>query len=217
MNEIPNDPLTSHEYDGIREYDNPTPGWWHLIFLGTVVLCFPYILVWHFSPIGLSPEERHEAEVAAYYRAQFQKFGELTPDEATIGGLMMNADYMNAVKGTFAGKCASCHKADGSGLVGPNLTDDSYINVKSITDIYTTINAGVVLKGMPAWGRQLHPTEVILLSAYVASLRGQDLPGRAPEGEVAPAWPEFAPLQFGDEESDSTEGAVEADESTEGV
>ena len=30
--------LTDHEYDGIREYDNPCPTWWHMIFLGTAVL-----------------------------------------------------------------------------------------------------------------------------------------------------------------------------------
>lgn len=204
------DELTNHEYDGIREYDNPTPGWWHLIFMGSVLFVFPYILIWHFSPIGLSPEQRLEADIAAYYRAQFAKFGELTPDEATIGGLMANAEYMNAVKSTFEGKCASCHKADGSGLVGPNLTDDAYINVQSLTDIYNTIEQGVVLKGMPAWGRQLHPTEVVLLSAYVASLRGQNLPGRAAEGEIAPAWPEYEPLTFGDEEA--SDGAVEGGE-----
>ena len=29
--------LMEHEYDGIREYDNPTPGWWHVILLVSVV------------------------------------------------------------------------------------------------------------------------------------------------------------------------------------
>ena len=34
--------LTGHEYDGISEYDNPTPSWWHLIFLASVVFSVFY-------------------------------------------------------------------------------------------------------------------------------------------------------------------------------
>jgi cytochrome c oxidase cbb3-type subunit III len=29
---------------------------------------------------------------------------------------------------------------------------------------------------MPAWRNRLHPNELLLVSAYVASLRGQNLP-----------------------------------------
>ena len=28
----------SHSYDGIREYDNPLPGWWKWLFIITVVI-----------------------------------------------------------------------------------------------------------------------------------------------------------------------------------
>ena len=37
--------LTDHEYDGIREYDNPCPTWWHLVFLGTAVFSVLYLTV----------------------------------------------------------------------------------------------------------------------------------------------------------------------------
>ncbi|MFN9977437.1 MAG: cbb3-type cytochrome c oxidase N-terminal domain-containing protein, partial [Phycisphaerae bacterium] len=37
------DHLSDHEYDGIREYDNPTPGWWHLIFIGSVFFSIMYV------------------------------------------------------------------------------------------------------------------------------------------------------------------------------
>jgi hypothetical protein len=43
---------------------------------------------------------------------------------------------------------------------------------------------------MPAWKARLHPNEVVLVAAYVAKKRGQNLPStRQPEGEVIPPWP----------------------------
>lgn len=192
--------LLDHEYDGIREYDNPTPGWWMLIFLGSVLFSFPYIVWWHLSPLSQSIHEAYEADVAEFYRQQFSKFGDLEPDAQTIAGLAANPEYMSAVEGTFIGKCASCHGASGGGLVGPNLTDDAYIHVQTLPDIYTTIEQGVVLKGMPAWGRQMQQTELVLLSAYVASLRGNEVSGgKAPEGETIPPFPTAPPLRFEEE------------------
>ena len=43
------DKLFDHEYDGIREYDNPMPKWWLYIYLITFIICFPYILYYHFG------------------------------------------------------------------------------------------------------------------------------------------------------------------------
>ena len=37
-----NGPLTDHAYDGIREYDNPLPGWWTYLFVGTIVFSVLY-------------------------------------------------------------------------------------------------------------------------------------------------------------------------------
>ena len=38
MSNTKSDPFTDHEYDGIREYDNPTPDWWVAIFIITELL-----------------------------------------------------------------------------------------------------------------------------------------------------------------------------------
>ncbi|MHC4975305.1 MAG: cbb3-type cytochrome c oxidase N-terminal domain-containing protein [Planctomycetota bacterium] len=195
--------LADHEYDGIQEYDNPTPGWWHLIFLGTSLFSVLYLMYYHMSIYGPSIWDQYDADVASYFEQQLGKFGDLQPDDATIVGLMKNEDYMSVMEGTFLGKCASCHGKLGEGLVGPNLTDDSYINAQSLTDLYSTIADGVVLKGMPSWERQLHPNELVLLTAYVAQLRGQNLDGpRGAQGEAAPAWPmEHPMLSFEEEEA----------------
>ena len=44
------DHLSDHEYDGIREYDNPTPGWWHIIFIATAVFAFFYFVYYDANP-----------------------------------------------------------------------------------------------------------------------------------------------------------------------
>jgi len=49
---------------------------------------------------------------------------------------------------------------------------------------------------MPAWKNRLHPNEVVMVSAYVANLRGQNLTGpRPPEGPVIPPWPKAPPTK----------------------
>jgi cytochrome c oxidase cbb3-type subunit 3 len=197
---LPGDPygeLIDHEYDGIHEYDNPTPGWWHLIFICSVLFAIPYALFFHWSPIGWSIHESYQSEMDSYNLKVFGKFGDLTPDAGTIAGLMGNPEYMDAMRGAFVTKCASCHTASGAGMVGPNLTDNAYKNVTKIDDIYHVITNGVTAAGMPAWGRQLSRTEIILMSAYVASLRDTNAPGgKAPEGEAIDPWPVVEPIVF---------------------
>lgn len=209
MSEAPNttntgaDPfgeLLDHEYDGIHEYDNPTPGWWHMIFIGCVLFFVPYLIFFHWSPIGWSIYDQYQSQIDDYNRKAFGKFGDLQPDEATIAGLMQNQDFMDAMRGTFVTKCASCHTATGGGMVGPNLTDNVYKNVTKITDIYHVIDEGVTAAGMPAWGRQLSDVEMILMSAYVASLRDTNVDGgKGPEGNAIDPWPDVPPYVLEDD------------------
>jgi len=195
--------LLDHEYDGIHEYDNPTPGWWHLIFIGAVLFAFPYAVFFHWSPMGWSIHEAYDAEVAAHTKKMFGELTDINPDDETIASLMGNEKFMSAMKGTFATKCASCHLASGGGMVGPNLTDEVYKNVKSLAEIYTVIDQGVTAAGMPAWGRQLSDIEIILMSAYVGSLRGENVAGgKGPEGDAIAPWPVVAPMEL---ESDNAE------------
>ena len=96
-------------------------------------------------------------------------------------------------KAVFIQHCAQCHQKDGSGINGVNLTDDHYKNVKKISDIPGIVRAGAANGSMPAWGTKLHPNDIVLVSAYVADMRGKNVPGRAAEGEVIPPWPEYTP------------------------
>jgi len=192
----PNEPtlITGHEYDGIQEYDNPVPGWWHFLWLLSFVLLifyFPFSLI---SPMYPSPERRLEAAQVAEYERLFSEIGELENTEATLTSLMTDADWMQFAQSSFQANCASCHAADGGGLIGVNLTDDAYKNVKSITDIHGVLVDGAAGGAMPAWGNRFSNNELVLLSAYVATLRGTTPASPiAAEGDVIPPWPAAPP------------------------
>ncbi|MEZ6191667.1 MAG: cbb3-type cytochrome c oxidase N-terminal domain-containing protein [Phycisphaerales bacterium] len=204
----PADPLTDHEYDGIREYDNPIPGWWSWLFIGSIVFAVVYYAAYHLGTAGTSVAQAYVNQVNANLQLQFAEIGTLNADEATILEYMHKPDWVAFGKQTFAGNCVSCHGKEGEGLVGPNMTDDYYKNVKTLGDIGTVIQKGAANGAMPAWANRLHPNEIVMVSAYIASLRGKNLPGPRPaEGvEIAP-WPD-APADAGSAPGESS-GAVE--------
>ncbi len=205
-NSIQHDALMDHNYDGIQEYDNPTPGWWWWIFHATTVFSVGYIVFFHLGKAGWTAHEAYDSAVAANLTQQFGEIGDLKPDEATILRFIDDERWLAVGKVTFQGKCVSCHGANAEGLTGPNMTDDHYKNVKKLIDIAMVIMNGAANGAMPGWRNQLHPNEVVLTAAYIASLRGQNLPGpRGPEGEIAPPWPAAAAPASGDSAAPSGE------------
>jgi len=198
MAKHPQDALLDHEYDGIREYDNPTPAWWHAIFLGSVVFSVLYFVFFHIGPSagtnGWTLEEAHEEALADNLKLQFKDLGDLQVDEPTVLKYMNEPDWLAVGASVYKTHCKSCHGGDGSGLVGPNLTDDHYKNVKQLIDLARVIENGAANGSMPAWKNRLHTNEVVMVSAYVAKMRGQNLPGpRGAEGPAIPAWPTASP------------------------
>lgn len=184
------DQLTEHEYDGIREYDNPCPGWWHALIWVSIVFSFVYFLVFHLHSKPTTMIDFYDAAVAADLRHQFASIGNLSPDESTLIKYMHDEKWLKVGQQVFKGNCVSCHGVNAEGLVGPNLTDDLSKNINGLTDIPRVVAEGLVTNGMPAWKTRLHPNEVVLVSAYVASLRGQNLSGKNIAGEKpVPPWP----------------------------
>lgn len=185
----PGSPM-DHEYDGIKEFDNPTPGWWHSIFIVTILFAFVYFIFFQASPLGWTLDEALASRTDKMQKAMFGSLGTLNPDETTILSMMNDPRALSIQTSTWQMHCVSCHGASGEGLVGPNMTDDSYKNAKSLSDLYTVISDGAANGAMPAWSSRLNQTERVLMAAYVAGMRGKNLPGpRAAEGEVIPPWP----------------------------
>lgn len=187
-------PKTDHAYDGIEEFDNPLPGWWKWLFIASIAFSPFYFLFYHGGVEGRSIESLYSVNLAEITRKQFSEIGELQPDEATLVSYMEKDSWMRVGKIVFQTHCVSCHGRNGEGKVGPNLTDEHYKNVRTITDIAKIINNGAAAGAMPKWSNRLHPNEVVLVSSYVATMRGEMLDGpRGSEGNVIPAWPEPSP------------------------
>lgn len=176
-----------HEYDGIREYDNPIPGWWHAIFALTVLFSLLYGTFWQLTPLSATPEEDWAGRQAAEYAKVFASIGKLEGDEATINKMRENSQMMSVAQGIFQTNCAACHAGDGGGINGVNLTDDYYKNVKQVGDIFGVINRGANSGAMPAWENRLGKNERVILAAYIANMRGTTPKvAKAPEGEKIP-------------------------------
>ena len=186
--------LTDHAYDGIQEYDNPLPGWWTWMFAATVVFSVFYLLFFHIGAPGRSIVEKYDVALAENTRLQFGELGDLQPDAVTLATYAQREDKKNWLRvgeTVYKTNCVSCHGRYGEGKVGPNLTDEHYKNVRNIDDVAKVIINGAGNGAMPAWAERLHPNEVVLVSAYVASLRGTQpaSEGKGPEGSEIAAWP----------------------------
>ena len=200
---MPHDPqVLDHEYDGIQEFDNPTPGWWHFLFWLFIVFSFFYVMMdFAGSPFLPGYKKNYEGAVLAATKKKFATLGELEPNATTFASFTKSEEWMNYASATFAANCATCHRADGGGDVGPNLTDDYGKNLKTIEDIYTVLDKGVAGTAMPAWGERFHPTDLVLLTSYVAHLRGtKPLIGKAAEGEQMEPWPDVPAPVFDEAE-----------------
>ena len=183
----PEAPVLDHEYDGIREYDNPLPRWWVWMWAGSFFFSVGYFFHYHVSHNGTSVEDDYVADMAEAREAEAKQSLAEPVSEDSLSKLMANPALMSDAKGMFGLRCAPCHAANAQGLIGPNLTDNAWLHgAGKLTDIYGVVDAGVPAKGMPAWGRQLTPIELRKMVAFVGTLRGTNVAGNAPEGTIVP-------------------------------
>ncbi len=174
MGTVPTDELLDHNYDGIQEYDNPTPGWWYAIFVATILFGGFYLLVYHLAVPPLSV--RHATAEARHLEQQFSELNKLETGVPKILTIMNEEAWLSRGEAIFISTCAVCHSPEGSGLVGPNLTDDLYRNIDGLMDISNLIITGTANNSMPSQRNTLNDNEIALVTAYVASLRGKNLP-----------------------------------------
>ncbi|MDM4013963.1 cbb3-type cytochrome c oxidase N-terminal domain-containing protein [Roseiconus lacunae] len=204
-------PKTDHAYDGIEEYDNPLPGWWKWLFIASIVFCPFYWVFYHSGTKGRSLEDSYNVALAENTRLQFEEIGELKLDGPTIARFMGKDSWVKVGEAVFRANCVSCHGREGEGKVGPNLTDDFYKNVAEIGDIGLVIANGAGNGAMPKWSNRLHINEMVLVSAYVAKMRGNNVDGRPTEGRQIAPWPDVPA-----DDAETTEGGEGEEADAEG-
>ena len=187
---------TGHEWDGIRELNNPLPRWWLLTFYACIVFAIGYTIVYPAWP-GLtgntkglwgwssrSDIENTMADVANSRKALEDKIG-ASQISAIMADPEMKAFAVSAGASNFKVHCAACHGSGAQGAAGyPNLNDDDWLWGSSPDQIVATIGHGVrspVDKDthqsqMPAFGKDgvLDDAKIAAVTQYVLKLAKLD-------------------------------------------
>lgn len=178
-----NDKLCDHEYDGIKEFDNPLPGWWRALFYLTIVWAVIYA-PYYWLGFGDNQIESYQQEMAEAAAVAAAAPAPKPVAADTLAEAETDPARIAAGSATYTKLCFACHATGGAGLVGPNLTDDYWLHGGSMKDVVHVITEGVPEKGMIAWKSQLTPDEIISAAAYIKSLRGTNPANpKAPQGE----------------------------------
>lgn len=188
------DMLIDHGFDGIMELDNQLPKWWLGLFWFGVAYCVVYIVAFFFTDFA-NPikeyDEEHKAQIASV--EEYMK----TAPQATLETAKYSADNIAEGEEIFKTNCVSCHMDGGKGGIGPNLTDNNWINQPESTLFKSVFH--VVWNGSPnnptmvAFGKngQLTGNDIEKVAAYIYHINQEQQPvtpaqgGAAPQGEVA--------------------------------
>ena len=185
---------TGHDWDGIKELNNPLPRWWLWCFLLTIVWGVGYSIAYPAWPLisgattgllGFSTRGEVSAEIARVDQMNAALNTALA--EVELASLTDQPDlYRYAVAGgaaVFRSHCSQCHGSGAAGAKGyPNLLDDDWLWGGDITEIATTITHGIRndvdddahWSEMPAFGDILKKVEIAQVVQHVLALSGQD-------------------------------------------
>ncbi len=173
---MPADGTTGHEYDGIREYNNPLPRWWLYLFWITLVFSVAYLLLYPgLGKFAGTLGWTSEGEVRQDEKAYQQQYGAIYAQYAQvpIEQLAQDERAMQIGGRLFANNCSTCHGTDAHGARGfPNLTDADWLYGGAPERIVETISNG--RNGMmPAWQASLGDAGVKQVANHVLALSGR--------------------------------------------
>ncbi|MBN9002387.1 MAG: cytochrome-c oxidase, cbb3-type subunit III [Rhizobiales bacterium] len=181
---------TGHEWDGIKELDNPMPRWWLIVYYATIVWAAVYVIAYPAWPLvrtattgllGYSSRGDVKTELDAAKAAKADYI-------AAIGAKSVKEILADEKLRTFAAaagaaafkvNCVQCHGSGAQGSPGyPNLNDDDWLWGGSAEQIQQTIAHGIRyaedpntrVSEMPAFADILQPKQITQVASFVASL-----------------------------------------------
>jgi len=192
IDEVSGVDTTGHEWDGIKELNNPLPRWWVWTFYATIVWALAYTIAYPAWPLissatggllGYSSRGDIKKELAA---AQEAKRDYVTAVEASTVDQILADDTLRqfasaAGAAAFKVNCIQCHGTGAVGSAGyPNLNDDDWLWGGKPDEIRATIAHGIRFaeddatrsSEMPAFGTMLEPAQIKEIAIYVRSLSG---------------------------------------------
>lgn len=185
---------TGHEWDGLKELNNPLPRWWLWIFYVTIAWSVWYWVIYPAWPTVDGATEgkggytqfnelaESQQEIIDRQQAYLDKF-----KDASFSEILNDPElYAFAVAGgasAFKDNCATCHGTGATGGKGyPNLNDDDWLWGGRLSDIHQTLKYGIRENNldtrqsqMPAFGKDklLDKQEIAEVVDYVLSLSGE--------------------------------------------
>lgn len=182
---------TGHEWDGLKELNNPLPRWWVWIFLVTCIWSVWYWVVYPAWPVLSGNTEgtsgytqykelaKSQQEIVARQSVYLKKFEQAT-DQEILNDPELYAFSIAGGRSAFKDNCATCHGTGGAGSKGyPNLNDDDWLWGGHLDDIHLTIQHGIRagnedthISQMPAFGKEklLTQGDIHQVIDYVLSL-----------------------------------------------
>ena len=139
--------IIDHGFDGIKELDNALPQWWLSLFYFGVVFCITYVMSYAFTDFAHPAVEFEEEMTILDERDRVWA----EANDITIEGAVNKSNDPAIVeegKKIFTQNCTQCHLDGGRGGIGPNLTDDNWINHEQNEDLFLNIY-DIVYNGAP--------------------------------------------------------------------
>ncbi|MER8561052.1 cytochrome-c oxidase, cbb3-type subunit III [Mesorhizobium sp. M0578] len=190
IDEISGVSTTGHEWDGIRELNNPLPRWWVVTFYATIVWAIGYTIAYPAWPLlhsattgvlGYSSRNEVKNELSAAEAAKGKYVAAIesksVSEIAADDGLR---EFAIAAGGAaFKVNCVQCHGSGAQGSKGfPNLNDDDWLWGGKADQIQQTVTHGIRfasdpdtrLSEMPAFGDIITADQIKQVSAYIAGL-----------------------------------------------
>jgi len=190
---------TGHEWDGLKELNNPLPKWWLYVLYATVAWAvgmfvlypsIPYGTGYFHGLLGYSQRKTVDADVAAVAaqragsmeKIQTLSFADIRKDPQLL------AVAETAGRITFANNCQPCHGAGGGGQPGyPALAAGDWMWGGTLEAIQQTVTHGIRsgdpdarTSQMPRFGvdGMLKPEQIQQVADYVMTLFGKPEPGK---------------------------------------